>query len=267
MQKRVLILSIAIAVIGFIVFGFISKEPVKVNKEVALVTLETMVPNTTPKTETILKAEDLFYSVGRRLEHSITYEKLKDVKLIRDLIPNYPVNWIAEYDSVEMLIISNGTETRTTSKNEVLTAEQLNVFNRIKMSDAIFFKINYKAKNSVSDELDNREMNVSIAVEPDTPAEYIRGYEQMMDYIKSGSVDKIVGKTMEKMQFTRLDFIVNTNGNIEKVGVRDSSGDAEVDALLVKLISEMPKWKPAKNADGKLVNQKLEFILTYGDDC
>ncbi len=81
------------------------------------------------------------------------------------------------------------------------------------------------------------------------------------------SVDKIVGKTMDKMQFTRLDFIVNTNGDMEKVEVRDSSGDMEVDALLVKLISQMSKWKPAKNVEGKLINQKVEFILTYGDGC
>ena len=267
MQKRVLISSIAIAVIAFIVFGFISKEPIVVNKEVALVTTEFVDFSITPKTETILKVEDLFYSIGRRLEHSITHKKLKEAKLIRDLIPNYPVNWIAEYDAVEILIISNDTETKTTSKNEVLTTEQLNVLNSVEMSDAIFLKIDYKAKNSVSNELDSREMNISIAVVPDKPAEYIGGYEQMMDYIKSGSVDKIVGKTMEDLKFTRLDFVINTTGAIEKIEVRESSGDAEVDAVLVKLLSEMPKWKPAKNLEETPVNQKLELILTYGDNC
>ena len=267
MQKRVLILSIAIAVIAFIVFGFISKEPIEVNKEVALATAEVVDFSIIPKKETIIKAEDLFYSIGRRLEHSISYEKLKDVKLIRDLIPNYPVNWIAEYEVVEVLIISNDTETKTTSKNEVLTAEQLNAFNKIKMPDAIFFKINYKTKNSVSDELESREMNVSIAVVPDTPAEYIGDYKKMIGYIKSGSVDKIVGKTMGELKFTRLDFVINTDGNIENVAVKDSSGDAEVDVVLKKLLSEMPQWKPAKNFEGTPVNQKLELILTYGDNC
>ena len=267
MKKRVLILSITIAVIGFIVFGFISKEPIEVNKEVALVAFENIVPNTTPKTDTIIKKEDLFYSVGRGLEHSITYGKLKDAKLIRDIVSGHPINWISEYDAVEILVISNGVETKTISKNEVLTAEQKHVFNSIKMSGAIFFKINYKTKNSVFDELDSREMNISIAVVPDTPAEYIGGYEQMINYIKSHSTDKIVGKTMGKLQFTRLDFVINTNGTVGKVEVRDSSGDAEVDAVLKKTLSEMPKWKPAKNLDGKPVNQKLELILTYGDNC
>lgn len=267
MQKRIIILSIAIIVIGFIVSGYISKEPTIVNKKIALSTTEIVDTNIIPKTETILKEEDLFYSVGGRFKHFITHEKLKNAKLLRDIVPNYPINWIAKYDAVEILVITNGAETKTISKNEVLTAEQRRVFKTIKASDAIYFNVKYKTKNAVSDELDSREMNVSIGVVPNTPAEYIGGYKQMIDYIKKGSVDKIVGKTMEKMKFTRLNFIVNKRGNIEQVKVKDSSGDSEVDEVLFKLISEMPKWNPAKNADGKLVNQRLEFILTYGDNC
>lgn len=278
MQKRTLILSITIAIIAFIVFGFVSKEPVKVDNEIALT--NSKVEYTTaklvdvdffPKTGTILKEEDLFYSVGGRYHHSITHEKLNSAKLMRDLIPNYPVNWIGEYDAIEMSIYSDGVETKTISKSEVLSPEQISLFNAIKMSGAIHFKIKYKTKNPVSDtyagKIHSSEMNVSIAVVPDTPAEYVDGYVNLIDYLKSGSMDKIVGKTLEEMKFTRLEFTINTTGTIEQVSIKDSSGDSEVDAVLFNLISKMPKWRPAKNAKNELINQKFEFILTYGDNC
>ncbi len=266
MQKKVLIFSITIVVVGFIVFGFVSMESVKVKKELALTTTEAVITDDESKTVIPLKEENLFYSVGHRYKLSITHEKLKNARLIRDLIPDYPVNWIFEYDAVELVVIANNVETKTASKNEVLTEEQRMLFNMANKSDAIYCNVKYKVKNSVSDELVSREMNVSIAVVPDTPAEYIGGYAELKDYLKAGSAAKIVGKPMETLTFTRLDFVINTEGSIEQIRVRDSSGDTEVDKVLVKLLSEMPTWKPAKNVEGDLVDQKLEFILTYSDN-
>lgn len=267
MKKKVLFLTLVISAVGFCTYGFLNKESVKINDEVAITVPKTPITIDLLEKETILKEEDLYYSVGARFKHSITPEKLKQIKLIRNIVPDYPVNWVTEYEEIEVLINHKGEEIKVKSTSEEFTKAQKELFSVLNVSDAIHFNIKYKEKSTSSNKLEPREMHLAVTVVPNTPAEYIGGYEQMMSYLKRNSTHKIVGKIMENLKFTRLDFLVNTDGKVEDVILKDSSGDSELDKLLLKLISKMPKWHPAKNADGTPAAQRLEFILTFGDKC
>ena len=266
MQKRILILVVTLAVIGYSIYGFMDKESIAINGELASVS-ESEVFTELFSEESILKEEDLFYSVGGRFKHAITPEKLKRVKSIDDIITDYPSNWVSEYEKVEVLTYRKGEEVKEESNDIVFSEGQKQLLRSLNTSDAIYFNIKYEVEDAESGPPDLREMHIAVAVVPHTPAEYIGGYQFMMDYLKSKSAHKIVGKIKEDMNFTRLDFLVNEDGIVEDVNLKDSSGDPEVDALLFRLISEMPSWNAAKNVQDEPVVQRLEFILTYGDNC
>ena len=57
-------------------------------------------------------------------------------------------------------------------------------------------------------------------------------------------------------------FVINEAGKVENTLLTQSSGDTEIDEILLQLLSKMPKWTPAKNAEGKTVKQK--FALKIG---
>ena len=270
MQKKILISSIVIAIVGFMAFGFISKKPVKVNNIASLTTSikkgnpvvnfsDINFSNPIPVKENI----NLFYAVSGSSNRPITMTKLKEAKLLRDLIPNYPVNWITGYNTVELLTKNNGEEIKAHGENETLTAEQRNIINALNMADNVVFNVWYKTKNSISDKVENRKMSVSMTVVPEVSAEYNGGYNQMIAYLKDNSISKISDKYSDKLQLITVFFTVNTSGKVEQVKLINSSTDTEIDALLVKLISEMPKWKPAKNVDGESINQKVRVYSWY----
>ena len=60
-----------------------------------------------------------------------------------------------------------------------------------------------------------------------------------------------------------MHFTINENGAVENAKIFESSGDAKTDELLLRLINNMPKWKPAKDIMGNPVKQDFEFLTGY----
>jgi len=58
-------------------------------------------------------------------------------------------------------------------------------------------------------------------------------------------------------------FIINENGNLTGMKVRDS--EVTVQAELLRVLRKMPTMKPAMN-DGKSVSVLCSMIVTYGND-
>jgi TonB family protein len=59
----------------------------------------------------------------------------------------------------------------------------------------------------------------------------------------------------------KVSFIVDTDGSIKDVKVVESVCE-ELDALVVSLISESPKWEPATH-EGKPVGQYLSIPISF----
>jgi len=84
----------------------------------------------------------------------------------------------------------------------------------------------------------------------------------MIAYLQENSSDKIAAKKLNYLPQSSISFVVNEQGETENVLLTQSSNDAEIDQLLIELIKKMPKWKPAKNANG--LNVKQEFVFNVG---
>jgi TonB family protein len=209
-------------------------------------------------------APELYYEVHAGASRSVIKEKLNEARYFRDFIPGYPVNWIDEYVSAEIMATCNGKVMKAVSVNDVLNSEQKNILHSADLATTIDIKIKYKYKNSANDNAEIGTINISATVVnelPEIEAEYIGGYPQLSKYLKENAIDKITETTLTHFQQGAVLFIINEEGEIVNAKISRSSGDSKTDNLLIEVIKKMPKWKPAKNSKGIKVKQVFEFSI------
>lgn len=275
MKKELLIAAIVITVFGLTSFAFIHNQKgviisdVEQQDSLTSQTDQYVFNFTEDYSELEKPPNDLVYQyfVRGNYKTPIKKEKLNNIRLISDVIPFYPTKWITDYTSVEVLIRDNGKEMKAVSPNDVLSPEQKNLFNSCELADDIEISVKYKAKNAVTNNMDDREMNISLTVIPEVEAEYIGGYDRMMGYLMANSKDKIDTRKSDEFNIAFILFTINEEGGIENVKLTETCGNDEIDKLLLDLINTMPKWKPAENANGTTVKQEFEFTVGMGMGC
>ena len=58
-------------------------------------------------------------------------------------------------------------------------------------------------------------------------------------------------------------FTINEKGEIVNPHIFESTKNEKVDKILLETIKKMPKWKPAKHANG--LKTKQDFMFTVGN--
>ena len=275
MQTRSLIFSILIATIGIITFAFINK-PIKSQS----VTYETSSVSIQPKINqhngreyfdvgiselnNISIEQELFYNVrgfsNNGFFRPITQQKLIQAESISDVIENYPSSWIKDYNSVVVSTTLKGTEVSVTGVDATLTKEQKELF---KNASDILINVHYQKEN-YNNEIQNRQMNFSLIITPEKQAEFIGGYDKMVDYLKENSMMKIQAKNFKYLPEATITFVINEKGDAENIQLDSSYLDKEIDTMLISLIANMPNWSPAKNSQGETIKQK--FVLDIGQN-
>lgn len=208
---------------------------------------------------------NLFYEVHGNYEHPVTKAALSEAKLVSDFIADYPVNWVSDYVSVEIIANCNNKTMKATGANDVLSAEQKNILNTIDTGTGLVVNVKYKSRNAVTDEIAINTMHAALMVIPETEAEYVGGYALLKKYLKENVINKISDATQMQLQHANATvlFTINEKGEITDAKLTGKSVDADINKLLLDAISKMPKWKPAQNAKG--TNVKQEFVFTVGN--
>jgi TonB family protein len=206
-------------------------------------------------------SQDLTFEIRGKYLHAIKKEKLNEAKFISDIIPYYPAQWIMSYVSVDFLATCDGKAMMATSKSDTLSTEQKNILNTVDLGTDIVIDIKYKNKNSVTDNIDNSLMKYSVTLIPEIEAEYPGGYQQMTQYVKENAINKISETTSKEFQPVIVRFTVNEKGEIANAQIFKTSGDPNIDKLLLDVINEMPKWSPAEGSKGIKVKQEFEFSV------
>jgi TonB family protein len=93
---------------------------------------------------------------------------------------------------------------------------------------------------------------------PASEAAYVGGHEELVSYLKANTVPH-VAKGIGWLKPPMITFTVNAQGGTEDVVLVRSCGNEPLDARLIELIANMPKWKPAKDANGRAIAQAIEF--------
>lgn len=212
-------------------------------------------PNTIP--------QDVDYDVRPTYKRSIKDLDLNNAKLISDVVAGYPANWVTDYTSVEIAVVSAGKKTKALSTNEVLSVEQKNMLSKVDIASEVVVSVKYKYKNPVSEAIENNYIHVELTVVPESEAEYIGGRKELMNYLKACQ-NKVTGMSLKQFM-QQVKFTINENGEVTNARlVSEKSGDTKMDKELLKAITEMPKWKPATDAKGKRVKQDFEFRIGKG---
>jgi TonB family protein len=206
-------------------------------------------------------SQDMGYELRERNTRAVTKEKLYKVKLISDIIPGYPVNWIRDYVSVEIMTTFNDKSLKEMSANDVLSTQQQNILNNADPGTDIAIYVVYKLRNPITDKLETSTMNVMMTVVPEVEAEYMGGKPQMKKYLLENFSNKINETIPIELQEGMVKFTVNEAGEISNAHITKSSGDLKTDQLLLEALNKMPKWKPAENSSGIKVKQEFAFGL------
>lgn len=214
-------------------------------------------------------AQELAFNINDTFSKPVLKEQLDEAKSMKDINADYPSSWIsdADYVSTEISATCNGVEMKATGQNEQLNPSQQRVLQSADIATAIHVEVKYRVKNSITQIVDVKTMNFSVSHVPATKASYIGGEEAMNLYLKENAMDKINKSESNKFDFAGVKFYVNKDGKIINPKVFTTSGDKNVDRILVETISNMPKWKPAKDSNGVAVQQEFELHVGMMIGC
>lgn len=220
-------------------------------------------------------AQNLHFNIHKTKAHSIKKETVNNATKMSDLIPHYPSDWVSDYVSVELVYIKDGASSTFSGKNETLTAEQKNILKSAVIGDDIAINIKYKTKNAVNGKEEVSTMHYETAITPDIEAQFETKTNAKHDesdgrtaqYVKENIVNKIPEASKKEIKETLIRFTINEEGLVTSPKVYRSCGNKNIDALVLDAISKMPKWQPAKDANGKHVKQNFEFAFGQPQGC
>lgn len=209
-------------------------------------------------------AQDLEYEVRGKYLRTVTKDVLEHSNLLSDIIVGYPVNWVKEYVSVDVLTEKDGKTEIAKGENQVLNKEQKSILNKADLESEVHINVRYISINSVTERKESNEMVVKMTVVPDIQAEFEGGYENLKKYLKDNLIDRIIENTPPEFQKGKVVFKIDPNGKLVDAEILESSGDTNMDNFLLEVFRNMPNWKPAQNATGEKVKQRFEFSMGIG---
>lgn len=210
----------------------------------------------------IEKEKELFYEVHGTYKRSVKKSQFNNAKLIRDVVSGYPSNWISSYVSVEILGTCAGKVVKAFGLNEKLTAEQIQILNNIDLASNLVINVKYMYNDFGRNKLENNEMHVEMTIVPEVEAEFIGEEKQLIEYLKRNSYSKLPTKKPNDFRGAVIKFTINEGGEVINAKTTQKWGDAKTDQLLIDLINNMPKWKPAVNSNG--IKVKQDFVFSVG---
>lgn len=209
-------------------------------------------------------AQDLAYEVRGKYLKTVTKDVLEHSNLLSDIIAGYPVNWVKEYVSVDVLTEKDGKTELAKGENQVLNSEQKTILNKVDLDSEVHINVRYRSINSVTERKENNEMVVKMTVIPDIQAEFEGGDDNLKKYLKDNLIDRITENTPPEFQKGKVVFKIDSTGKLVDEEILESSGDTNMDNFLLEVFRNMPNWKPAQNAIGEKVKQRFEFSMGIG---
>lgn len=190
----------------------------------------------------------------------IKKEKISDIKELSDINPRFPASWIREYVSVNLSVIQNGRILTAEGTGFELNKAQLQILKMGETGADISVAINYYPNNNLPKEV--KEMDFTFAIAPDIDAQFQGGKAELQAYLKENAIDRLPEMSEIELHQAKISFTISQNGDVTNAKVLERSHSEKIDGLLLSTIKNMPKWIPAKNADGTNVSQNFEFVVT-----
>jgi TonB family protein len=196
----------------------------------------------------------------KEYDRPIKKELTSEVKEICDINPNFPATWVKEYISVEVSVMCDGEILKAEGVNENFTEEQKRIIKMGETGTDIVVVVKYYPDNNLAQEA--KEIDFAYTIVPDIDAVYESGEEVMQQYFKENAVDRIFEATDKDVHKIIVSFDISESGDVINPLVSQRSHSSDVDEIVLSAVKNMSKWIPARNADGTIVDQSREFIIT-----
>lgn len=92
--------------------------------------------------------------------------------------------------------------------------------------------------------------------------EFPGGISALMKYLKDSINYPSISRQNKSQGKTYVNFIVNTDGSIQDIKVLKGSGDEHLDNEAIRIVKNMPKWKPGMQS-GKSVRVRFTLPVTF----
>ena len=193
----------------------------------------------------------------------VTLDSSENAVTLSDIHDRYKSSWVAKYISVEVSSPCGGEGKVAYSANDTLTEKQRQILYTADTSCLVDIKVDYIPRNNLNYN-PPRKMQFSLRVVPIYQARFEGGETALRSYLKKNVIDEISTDQLENIQITRVQFTVSAEGQISNINLLKPSGFASVDQMIAGVLSQMPKWIPARDVEGAAIHQ--EFELTLGSD-
>ncbi len=210
---------------------------------------------------------EINYEVYGSYRRAVKKEVLSEAKVIGDAIPGYPINWVTNYTSVEIVTTCNGKISKAIAANDILSNDQKNILSEVDLGADIVIDVKYKYKNPVTGQIENNTIQTTVTATPYIEAEYVGGKLQLQNYFKDNGITKVGGKDPLKPIILLAKFTVTEDGEIINTKITKTSGDKGNDKKILEAINKMPNWNPAKNGKGLKVKQDFELSINRFSGC
>lgn len=216
--------------------------------------------------------EKHLWRMKEALEHQRTLEPAQTSNMFPQPYRVYPQEYydkVVNYVSIEIATTVQGKSAIAKGPGNKLTAEQKNMLNAADMGADILVKVKYQYQQPSKDEAgpfkEVVEGKLTVTVVPATEAEFPGGFKQITEYFTKNVIHKSGDKNASSViQRAIMKFTVNEEGRITDVKLWQKTEDSKIDKLLLEAMANMPNWKPAADAKGNRVKQKI--VLPFGGD-
>ena len=265
-KNKILLIGMILLIIGFTSFGIKKDKEIGHSKKNVSCksSFKYWEQNYATRNFDKVELKNMNYEIRGVYKKPISDGKIKKALTIKDIIQNYPSSWIDECESIEIRVEKNGEIEKGISTGEQLNKEQISILRTAIVGSDIQIKVNYRRGNTITKELEYKQMNLIFTVIPETEAKYPKGKEVLIKQLKEQGQKQLAKYAKEQVDFASISFIVNEKGEIDRIRLNTSSGNDDVDTILLSIIREMPQWIPAKDGLGNFVEQ--EFLFSTGID-
>lgn len=197
---------------------------------------------------------------------SINKTQLKSAETLEDLNRFFKPSWVKEFYQTMIKTIENNKAKITIGESNNLTeAQKINLL-RADPATEVEVHIRYLPNNTLKHN-EQKEMDFSLMIDPDTPAQFIGGQAALNQYLKNEIIDHYPYSLYKQYTATITTFTINEKGQVINAEIFQSTGDEQTDTIILNAICNMPDWKPAQYDNGKIVSQNFSFNLGDLSSC
>ncbi len=259
MKNTILILSTIVTSLGLMALGYLSWG--NTTSSTGFIKYNDEVPGLKLPAQNLIRSNfEFHFEIGSRFATTITKAKLNKAKSIVDLVPRDATQDKDSFWDVNIVLLPRDQKRSEKGKDKLLNSGQLALLQSTDYSDDFCIEAYCKLHERNTGKTIDQCFVYYVTIVPERKAEFKKGQQALLNYLKEQSKDAISQVELERLQPGKVIFTVTRNGKVENVKLKSTSGYDTIDDTMTELISNLTgKWSPAANSEGEKVDQTLTF--------